>query len=128
MRAPTLALALVTLNVLPLAAPARAAWSTWGAQVLPFGAPQLAVPDGSGGAFVIAHDGVDRVFAQRVTASGDRAPGWPANGALVCSNATILYSCLVPSVRELSATPSGVFFLRLRTPSAEAHARVLVTR
>ncbi|MBI5709673.1 MAG: hypothetical protein HZC42_05105 [Candidatus Eisenbacteria bacterium] len=41
------------------------------------------VPDRAGGAIVAWRDGrnsVSRVFLQRVTGSGAKAPGWPANG------------------------------------------------
>ncbi|MBI5711007.1 MAG: hypothetical protein HZC42_12015 [Candidatus Eisenbacteria bacterium] len=49
--------------------------------------PQIA-PDGSGGAYVAWTD--DRadpyrdIYLQHVTASGEIAPGWPANGLLIC--------------------------------------------
>ena len=46
-------------------------------------------PDGFGGAFVYWQDyrsGNADLYAQRVTASGEIAPGWPANGLPICTN------------------------------------------
>ena len=47
------------------------------------------VPDGSGGAIVVWQDSrngsFEEVYAQRVSAAGAIAPGWPADGKPVCS-------------------------------------------
>jgi IPT/TIG domain-containing protein/type IX secretion system substrate protein len=47
--------------------------------------PALAVPDGAGGALVLWGDGrVPRgIYAQRVNAGGQLAPGWPSDGRLI---------------------------------------------
>ena len=64
----------------------------WPADALPIctlpgfqGAPQL-VPDGGGGVLIAwgdLRDGPLAAYAQRVTAGGQIAPGWPANGVRV---------------------------------------------
>jgi len=51
-----------------------------------FGA--ASVPDGAGGTYVAwstDRDGPGDIYLQRVTASGDVAPGWPAAGLAVCT-------------------------------------------
>ena len=51
--------------------------------------PQV-VPDGAGGVIVAWQDhrgAYDDIYAQRVQADGTLAPGWPANGAAVCTAA-----------------------------------------
>ena len=101
-----LALAGLAFAVLP--APARASWSEpGGAKVVPSGTPQLAIPDGSGGAFVVCHDEYEHVFAQHLTAAGDLAPGWPAAGAVVCSTGAFRFGCLVSTLKGLSAATDG---------------------
>jgi hypothetical protein len=64
----------------------------WPADALPIctlpsvqGAPQL-VPDGAGGVLIAwgdLRDGPLAAYAQRVTAGGQIAPGWPANGVRI---------------------------------------------
>jgi len=53
------------------------------------------VPDGAGGAVVTWYDtraGAGDIYAQRVTASGTLASGWPATGLAVCSQASGQYA------------------------------------
>src|SRR5436309_10964795 len=76
------------------AAPARAQWvpngvplcTADGSQTTPF-----ITPDGQGGAIVGWRDGRDLdtyldIYAQRVTAKGMIAPGWPRDGVAVCAD------------------------------------------
>src|SRR5437868_919444 len=69
---------------------ARAAWAPEGVP-LTQNSDDEAFPtlttDGQGGAF-IAWQGYGRIFAQRLTASGDVAPEWPsATGLEICASA-----------------------------------------
>jgi len=50
--------------------------------------PPFPVPDGAGGALVFWRDsrGSGTIFAQRVTADGTLAPGWPADGLQLTTN------------------------------------------
>src|SRR5512146_3154254 len=89
----------VSLALLLLLAPrvVRADWPTstlvnlpictaTGQQLL----PRIAT-DGSGGAVIVWHDsrvaGDYDIYAQRVLSTGVVDPGWPLNGAVVCSAA-----------------------------------------
>ncbi len=52
--------------------------------------------DGAGGAMVawedFRSDGSSHIYAQRIVASGERAPGWDANGMAVCTSAGFQYA------------------------------------
>lgn len=76
------------------ASPARAGWQPNGVPVCLHPAPQYfpaIASDGNGGTYVTWND--NRNFAttkgdfylQRITASGDLAPGWPASGLPLCT-------------------------------------------
>jgi hypothetical protein len=62
------------------ARPARAAWVANGVPVTTTGLnyqPTL-IPDGAGGSIIAWHGGASTdVYAQRLQATGDVAPGWP---------------------------------------------------
>lgn len=84
-------LAALTLSVAP---PAWAAWPSdpmVNVRLAPFAADQVPysiVSDGAGGGIVVWRDsrsGNYDIYAQRVTASGAIAPGWPATGLAVCT-------------------------------------------
>lgn len=86
------ALAAIALLVAP--APLWSAWPTTplqGLRIAPFAADQSytkAVSDGAGGAIVVFLDrrnGAYDVFVQRVTVTGEIAPGWPASGLALCT-------------------------------------------
>jgi len=91
---PTPFVSLLAAAVLALGAgPAFAAWSgdgnalslAAGYQVKP-----LAAADGQGGAYVVWVDqraGNNDLYAQHVNAAGAIAPGWPANGLALCTQA-----------------------------------------
>jgi len=76
------------------ATPARAGWQPDGIPVclhpLPQDQPEI-VSDGSGGAYVTWEDSRNYaaartdIYLQRLTASGDLAPGWPAGGLPLCT-------------------------------------------
>jgi hypothetical protein len=95
--------------------PAAAAWnSSPGVPVTPAAAacvPQLAVPDGLGGAFLVL-DGPSGtsdigVFVQHLTASGEVAVGWPAGGAPVGVASTDAPGCLPDHVLQPAAASDG---------------------
>ncbi len=76
-----------------LPVPAAAQWNPLGAPVCVSPCvPEyhLVIPDGSGGVFIAWHDTRDYgstrddVYAQRLTALGVPAPGWPATGLPIC--------------------------------------------
>lgn len=98
-RAPSPLFALViSLRVAHIGAPeahasalADTAWTGGGLLVAPSdGAQQLvtAIPDGTGGIYIAWEEvrlGRAAIFAQRLSAAGTRAPGWPLEGARVCT-------------------------------------------
>jgi hypothetical protein len=103
------------LLLLAAGSPAAAAWNTSpGVPVTPaaaFRVPQLAVADGAGGAFIVLGglSGASDigVYVQHLTASGDIAAGWPADGAAVGPVATIDANCLPYHVSQVAAASDG---------------------
>jgi hypothetical protein len=69
--------------------------------VLPIDAPLAVALDGSGGAYVMWHSADESARAQRITAAGATAPGWPAGG--------ITLGSVIPStdVQRVALLPSG---------------------
>jgi hypothetical protein len=93
MAAPSIRIASVALAMLSIgAAPCAAQWGPNGIAVCTAPGDQSgarSATDGAGGAIVAWVDnratGNPDIYAQRVIASGHLAPGWPANGAVVCA-------------------------------------------
>ena len=85
-----LVLAAAVLPAVPL--PAVAGWLPDGAPIAVAPGNQSApgmAPDGAGGAYLAWADArilPVQAFVQRITATGDPAPGWPANGRLVAGS------------------------------------------
>lgn len=86
----------VVLAVTALAGPASATWLPDGVPVCTYPPCRFANPwiaaDGAGGVFVVWEDGrsvsttgYNDIYLQRLTAHGDRAPGWPADGLPICT-------------------------------------------
>lgn len=74
------------------------------------GAPQLA-PDGAGGVLIAwgdLRDGPRAAYAQRITAAGQIAPGWPENGVRIV---------LDRSIRGLISDGAGGAYLSCSTPA-----------
>lgn len=109
------ALLLVVLASTP--SPARADWIPNGNPVCTNGAQQsspVIAPDDAGGAYVVWLDGrnsppvghpwgqVTDVYVQRMTASGEPAPGWPINGVPLCTAAGYQ-----GTVGPIALTPDG---------------------
>src|SRR5262245_28934947 len=88
---------LILSVLLVLTAPAGTALATWLPDGVPvctyppceWANPRLA-PDGTGGVFVVWEDYrsglATDIYLQRLTAGGDRAAGWPAEGLAVCAS------------------------------------------
>jgi len=88
---PRILAAALALALLPLASSAHAVWISNGTAVCTATGDQLLpqiVSDGGGGAIICWEDrrggGYD-IYAQRLTDMGNVAPGWPANGRVVCN-------------------------------------------
>ena len=84
----------LTVLTVGVALPAHAAWPTNPYSAVPiapfpFGEGLMGgVPDGAGGViayWVMDQAGTSDVYAQRITADGTVAPGWPATGRAICT-------------------------------------------
>jgi hypothetical protein len=103
--------ALLAFVLLATADPAAAAWGhdpLFGTAINSFETYNQAyavVPDGSGGAYVaytLQYAGADHIYVQRVTAAGDVAPGWGADGTQVRGTSGLCSDIV------MTATPDGV--------------------